>query len=175
VFFFYDLSPIKVGGQLGRELKGACIDCECLRSDRVSKPAAEVVGAWCPIIPSTSTLLSLSLRSDILLHRRARAKQVVFASTSSLQVVIVEHRSSFTSFLTSVCAIVGGVFTVAGLLDSIYYTVGQAESNHMAVGTVHVQWYDHVRCRLHAVAFCGGAACTLVCCKVTAHILVRSA
>ena len=40
-----------------------------------------------------------------------RASQVRFAET----------RSSFLHFVTSVCAIVGGVFTVSGIIDSGLY------------------------------------------------------
>lgn len=38
-----------------------------------------------------------------------------------LQVQYREEYKSFTHFLTSVCAIVGGVFTVSGLIDSFIY------------------------------------------------------
>lgn len=38
---------------------------------------------------------------------------------SPMQVMIVENQKSFSHFLTNVCAIIGGVFTVAGILDSI--------------------------------------------------------
>ena len=38
-----------------------------------------------------------------------------------LQVVFKEKRQSFTHFLTNVCAIVGGVFTVSGLIDAFIY------------------------------------------------------
>ena len=37
------------------------------------------------------------------------------------QVQYREEYKSFTHFLTSVCAIVGGVFTVSGLIDSFIY------------------------------------------------------
>lgn len=37
------------------------------------------------------------------------------------QVNVVEQHRSFLHFLTNVCAIVGGVFTVAGILDSTVY------------------------------------------------------
>jgi hypothetical protein len=33
----------------------------------------------------------------------------------------VEERKSFTHFLTGVCAIIGGVFTVAGIIDALVY------------------------------------------------------
>lgn len=38
-----------------------------------------------------------------------------------VQVSISETRQSFLHFITNVCAIVGGVFTVAGIVDSILY------------------------------------------------------
>lgn len=41
---------------------------------------------------------------------------------SPIKVVInYDSTSSFLSFLTSVCAIVGGIFTVAGMVDSTVY------------------------------------------------------
>ena len=38
-----------------------------------------------------------------------------------LQVNIVERRTSFLHFVTNVCAIVGGVFTISGVLDASLY------------------------------------------------------
>ncbi|KAK8579136.1 hypothetical protein V6N13_142356 [Hibiscus sabdariffa] len=40
---------------------------------------------------------------------------------SPMQVLITENPKSFSHFLTNVCAIIGGVFTVAGILDSIFH------------------------------------------------------
>ncbi|EPS63482.1 hypothetical protein M569_11301, partial [Genlisea aurea] len=40
---------------------------------------------------------------------------------SPMQVLITESSKSFAHFITNVCAIIGGVFTVAGILDSILY------------------------------------------------------
>ncbi|GMJ15943.1 PROTEIN DISULFIDE ISOMERASE 12, PDI-like 5-3, ARABIDOPSIS THALIANA PROTEIN DISULFIDE ISOMERASE 12 [Hibiscus trionum] len=40
---------------------------------------------------------------------------------SPMQVLITENPNSFSHFLTNVCAIIGGVFTVAGILDSIFH------------------------------------------------------
>nr|GMD51359.1 protein disulfide isomerase-like 5-4 [Ipomoea batatas] len=40
---------------------------------------------------------------------------------SPLQVLITEDSKSFSHFLTNVCAIIGGVFTVAGIVDSIWH------------------------------------------------------
>lgn len=47
-----------------------------------------------------------------------------------LQVQYREEYKSFTHFLTSVCAIVGGVFTVSGLIDSFIYH-GQKVSSRL--------------------------------------------
>lgn len=40
---------------------------------------------------------------------------------SPMQVLITENPRSFSHFITNVCAIIGGVFTVAGILDSILH------------------------------------------------------
>ncbi|KAK0546629.1 ER-derived vesicles protein erv46 [Tilletia horrida] len=52
---------------------------------------------------------------------------------SALKVVQQENKSSLGHFFTSTCAIVGGILTVAGLLDGLIYTsrirMGGAESN----------------------------------------------
>ncbi|GAB4846204.1 Protein disulfide-isomerase 5-4 [Ancistrocladus abbreviatus] len=40
---------------------------------------------------------------------------------SPMQVLVTENPKSFAHFLTNVCAIIGGVFTVAGIMDSILH------------------------------------------------------
>ncbi|KAI3443771.1 hypothetical protein Pfo_000436 [Paulownia fortunei] len=40
---------------------------------------------------------------------------------SPMQVLITENSKSFSHFITNVCAIIGGVFTVAGIMDSILH------------------------------------------------------
>ncbi|XVF77603.1 hypothetical protein PTKIN_Ptkin14bG0059200 [Pterospermum kingtungense] len=40
---------------------------------------------------------------------------------SPMQVLVTENAKSFSHFLTNLCAIIGGVFTVAGILDSIFH------------------------------------------------------
>ena len=40
---------------------------------------------------------------------------------SPMSVILSERRIPLYHFLTSVCAIIGGVFTVVGLLDSVMY------------------------------------------------------
>ncbi|URE10351.1 Endoplasmic reticulum vesicle transporter [Musa troglodytarum] len=41
---------------------------------------------------------------------------------SPMQVLVTEVPKSFSHFITNVCAIIGGVFTVAGILDSILHS-----------------------------------------------------
>ncbi|KAL2327988.1 hypothetical protein Fmac_021415 [Flemingia macrophylla] len=40
---------------------------------------------------------------------------------SPMQVLITENQKSFSHFITNVCAIIGGVFTVAGIVDAILH------------------------------------------------------
>lgn len=41
---------------------------------------------------------------------------------SPIQIVVKEENRKWYHFLTTTCAIVGGVFTIAGVLDSILYS-----------------------------------------------------
>ncbi|KAK4420742.1 protein disulfide isomerase-like 5-4 [Sesamum alatum] len=41
---------------------------------------------------------------------------------SPMQVLITEDSKSFSHFITNVCAIIGGIFTVAGIVDSLLHT-----------------------------------------------------
>eukprot|EP00268_Persea_americana_P006868 TRINITY_DN12488_c0_g1_i4.p1 TRINITY_DN12488_c0_g1~~TRINITY_DN12488_c0_g1_i4.p1 ORF type:complete len:151 (-),score=23.03 TRINITY_DN12488_c0_g1_i4:390-842(-) len=44
-----------------------------------------------------------------------------FYDLSPIKVTFMEQNVSFLHFLTNVCAIVGGIFTVSGILDSFIY------------------------------------------------------
>ncbi|KAL6723203.1 hypothetical protein Aduo_018233 [Ancylostoma duodenale] len=51
----------------------------------------------------------------------------------SLQPITVKHkewRQSFYYFLTSICAVVGGTFTVAGIIDSTFFTISDIVKKH---------------------------------------------
>ena len=49
---------------------------------------------------------------------------------SPIMISFTEHTTSFAHFLTSLCAIVGGIFTVAGIIDSfIYHLMKQLAKN----------------------------------------------
>ncbi|KAK8580320.1 hypothetical protein V6N12_070598 [Hibiscus sabdariffa] len=53
---------------------------------------------------------------------------------SPIKVTFTEQHASFLHFLTNVCAIVGGVFTVAGIIDSCIYHGHKAMKKKMELG-----------------------------------------
>ncbi|KAI9016372.1 endoplasmic reticulum vesicle transporter-domain-containing protein [Phycomyces nitens] len=53
---------------------------------------------------------------------------------SPMLVIYSERRKSLASFVTSVCAIVGGIFTVAGLLDGIIYRAERSYQKKRELG-----------------------------------------
>ncbi len=54
-------------------------------------------------------------------HEHAMPGVYFIYDISPIMVRYEERRKSFTHFLTGVCAIIGGVFTVAGIVDSLIY------------------------------------------------------
>ena len=48
-----------------------------------------------------------------------------------------ERRKSFAHFLTGVCAIIGGVFSVAGIIDSFIYHSMRSLQKKMELGKAH--------------------------------------
>jgi hypothetical protein len=57
-----------------------------------------------------------------------------FYELSPIKVTFKEERISFLHFLTNVCAIVGGVFTVSGILDSFVYHGQKVIKKKMEIG-----------------------------------------
>ncbi|XP_021743536.1 endoplasmic reticulum-Golgi intermediate compartment protein 3-like [Chenopodium quinoa] len=57
-----------------------------------------------------------------------------FYDLSPIKVTFKEEHISFLHFLTNVCAIVGGVFTVSGILDSFVYHGQKAIKKKMEIG-----------------------------------------
>ena len=47
---------------------------------------------------------------------------------SPVSIVVTQESMSFYRFLTSICAIIGGVFTVIGLLENLIHVTGSALS-----------------------------------------------
>jgi len=56
---------------------------------------------------------------------------------SPIRVSKVEQRQPFLSFLTQVCAIVGGVFAVAGLVDRVVYASVRHVAAKIEIGKVN--------------------------------------
>jgi len=51
-----------------------------------------------------------------------------------MQVQVREVRQSLSAFLTQICAIIGGVFTVTGLLDGAFFHSSNALRRKMEIG-----------------------------------------
>lgn len=51
-----------------------------------------------------------------------------------LRVLISERRAELATFLTQVCAIIGGVFTVMGIVDSVLFHAGDLIARKMQIG-----------------------------------------
>ncbi|XP_064247843.1 endoplasmic reticulum-Golgi intermediate compartment protein 3 isoform X2 [Passer domesticus] len=58
----------------------------------------------------------------------------VLYELSPMMVKLTEKHRSFTHFLTGVCAIVGGIFTVAGFIDSFIYHSARAIQKKIELG-----------------------------------------
>jgi len=59
---------------------------------------------------------------------------VFFYDISPMQVVVKEKSKTFASFLTQMCAIIGGVFTVTGLIDGAIFHTGNSLRKKMEIG-----------------------------------------
>eukprot|EP00959_Pyramimonas_sp_CCMP1952_P066481 1387943-Pyramimonas_sp.AAC.1 len=57
-----------------------------------------------------------------------------FYDLSPIKVTFTEERSSFLKFITSLCAIIGGVFTVSGIVDSFVYHGQKAIKKKLELG-----------------------------------------
>uniref|UniRef100_A0A7S0MQW3 Endoplasmic reticulum vesicle transporter C-terminal domain-containing protein n=2 Tax=Pyramimonas obovata TaxID=1411642 RepID=A0A7S0MQW3_9CHLO len=57
-----------------------------------------------------------------------------FYDLSPIKVTFREERSSFLKFITSLCAIIGGVFTVSGIFDSFVYHGQKAIKKKLELG-----------------------------------------
>ena len=50
---------------------------------------------------------------------------------SPVMVVVNEETQSFASFVTKICAVIGGIYTVIGLVDNTIYHTGSALKKHL--------------------------------------------
>ena len=53
---------------------------------------------------------------------------------SPIKVMFKEHQQVFLHFVTNVCAIVGGVFTVSGIIDGLFYHTQKLIKKKMELG-----------------------------------------
>lgn len=63
----------------------------------------------------------LQVHSNKLTDAKSMPTSKITYDISPLNVVVREERRSVAEFLTNLCAIIGGVFTVLGLVDSVVY------------------------------------------------------
>ncbi len=61
----------------------------------------------------------------------------VMYDLSPIMIKMSERKKSFAHFLTGVCAIIGGVFTVAGILDSFIYHSMRSLQKKIELGKAH--------------------------------------
>ena len=74
-------------------------------------------------------------RSTLINPHLSRNAGVFFMyDLSPMMVQLTETRRSLTHFLTGVCAIVGGVFTVAGMVDGMLYHSQRALKKKIELG-----------------------------------------
>ncbi|GLJ52131.1 hypothetical protein SUGI_1109040 [Cryptomeria japonica] len=57
-----------------------------------------------------------------------------FYDLSPIKVTFTEERASFLHFLTNICAIIGGIFTVSGIIDSFVYHGQRAIRKKVEIG-----------------------------------------
>ena len=50
---------------------------------------------------------------------------------SPVMVVVQEETQGFASFVTKICAVIGGIYTVVGLLDSVLYHTSESIKKSM--------------------------------------------
>eukprot|EP00878_Enallax_costatus_P025435 GHUV01027212.1.p1 GENE.GHUV01027212.1~~GHUV01027212.1.p1 ORF type:complete len:168 (+),score=52.51 GHUV01027212.1:399-902(+) len=72
--------------------------------------------------------------ADAMVGGRSLPGVFFFYDLSPIKVRIQEQKSSFLHFLTNVCAIVGGIFAVSGLIDGTVYQAGQVIKKKIELG-----------------------------------------
>ncbi|GLT54876.1 hypothetical protein SLA2020_280380 [Shorea laevis] len=73
-------------------------------------------------------------RNSELGHLHSLPGVFFFYDLSPIKVTFTVEHISFLHFLTNMCAIVGGVFTVSGILDSFIYHGQKAIKKKMEIG-----------------------------------------
>lgn len=71
-------------------------------------------------------------------YRFVRSLGVFFNfDISPMRIIYRQQSLTFLQFLTSVCAIVGGVFTVAGIIDGAIYNANRTLKRKIQLGKAH--------------------------------------
>ena len=90
----------------------------------ISSPRSFVAYARCAVDRAATNQFSVTQHMKYIRFDRGQhgLPGVFFMyDISPMMIRVYEERRSFMHFLTGVCAIVGGVFTVAGMVDSTLY------------------------------------------------------
>ncbi|KAJ9552010.1 hypothetical protein OSB04_016055 [Centaurea solstitialis] len=74
-----------------------------------------------PVIQSNQFSVTEHYKGPDKIGQRALPGVFFFYDLSAIKVTFTETHTSFLHFLTNLCAIVGGIFTVAGIVDSFIY------------------------------------------------------
>ena len=100
----------------------------CARPPQVVHTAYEVT--------STRTIdtFQYTVNNNHYADGESLASAVFAYDISPMQVVVREESQSFASFLTKLCGIVGGVYTVSGLIDAFIFHSGSAIRKKMQIG-----------------------------------------
>ncbi|XP_078444422.1 uncharacterized protein LOC144713646 isoform X3 [Wolffia australiana] len=85
------------------------------------------------VIKSNQFSVTEHFRSEFPVHRYLPGVYFYY-DLSPIKVTFKEAHIPFLHFLTTVCAIVGGVFTVSGILDSVVYQSQRAIKKKMEIG-----------------------------------------
>ncbi|XP_010939627.1 uncharacterized protein [Elaeis guineensis] len=85
-------------------------------------------------IQSNQFSVTEHFRSDDVGRIQSLPGVFFFYDLSPIKVTFTEEHVSFLHFLTNVCAIVGGIFTVSGILDSFIYHGQRAIKKKMELG-----------------------------------------
>ncbi|PAA82192.1 hypothetical protein BOX15_Mlig030157g2 [Macrostomum lignano] len=107
----------------------------------VDGSATKLVSYYVKVVPTLYTSLNgtetSSNQYSVTKHERSSVNLpgiFFYYEISPILVRITERRRSFGHFLTSVCAIVGGVFTVASLIDAFCYHSSRVIQQKLAIG-----------------------------------------
>lgn len=103
--------------------------------------ATRLVSYYLKVVPTLYTSLNgtetSSNQYSVTKHERGSVNLpgvFFYYEISPILVRISERRRSLGHFLTSVCAIIGGVFTVASLIDAFFYHSSRVIQQKLAIG-----------------------------------------